>query len=414
MAKQTISYVKSRFESGDIPTGADFVDLVDTLADEKVFVLDPITTGTGATITYDNVADLATLQTITGNPGEFAFVATDAIPGNNGSYQWSEYSNTSNGFYFLGAGSFSWQKRCNQKLSLPPYVAYTNGENFIKVDSHDINGGGYEFAFVHLPDNPDRLALNVPDRLEIVIAGDRANQAAFVVTGSFTNGYTHSFGTSAQFGGRDGYSFGYREKVGFQIAREEDIFSSWFTTSGAANIVARHDRDGWGNEPQVNRYGSLKRYSLSEDEYSKVALIIPPPPSDGVLRGVLNGAYYPIDTHNVSDDLTYFEGSLRPLPTSIVTPGVYVLEVAPGTSHYLTASRDTRNARFTIACNGDSTSVLDVITSMSNPIRYAGKAGPFGLLSNGIRLTGGTSITYIVQEITPGSPPVLWITDWSA
>lgn len=32
MAKKTIPYVKTRFESGDRPTGADYADLIDTLA----------------------------------------------------------------------------------------------------------------------------------------------------------------------------------------------------------------------------------------------------------------------------------------------------------------------------------------------------------------------------------------------
>jgi hypothetical protein len=33
MAKQTLSYVKAKFETGDIPTGQDFIDLIDTLDD---------------------------------------------------------------------------------------------------------------------------------------------------------------------------------------------------------------------------------------------------------------------------------------------------------------------------------------------------------------------------------------------
>ena len=32
MAKQTIPYIKSKFETGDRPTGADYADLIDTLA----------------------------------------------------------------------------------------------------------------------------------------------------------------------------------------------------------------------------------------------------------------------------------------------------------------------------------------------------------------------------------------------
>lgn len=35
MARTTLSYVKSRFESGDRPTGQDFVDLIDTLVQQS-------------------------------------------------------------------------------------------------------------------------------------------------------------------------------------------------------------------------------------------------------------------------------------------------------------------------------------------------------------------------------------------
>ena len=35
MARTTLSYVKSRFESGDRPTGQDFVDLIDTLIQQS-------------------------------------------------------------------------------------------------------------------------------------------------------------------------------------------------------------------------------------------------------------------------------------------------------------------------------------------------------------------------------------------
>ena len=32
MAKQTLDYMKTRFESGDRPSGQDYIDLIDTLA----------------------------------------------------------------------------------------------------------------------------------------------------------------------------------------------------------------------------------------------------------------------------------------------------------------------------------------------------------------------------------------------
>jgi hypothetical protein len=35
MARTTLSYVKSRFESGDRPTGQDFIDLIDTLVQQS-------------------------------------------------------------------------------------------------------------------------------------------------------------------------------------------------------------------------------------------------------------------------------------------------------------------------------------------------------------------------------------------
>lgn len=52
MAKQTIPYVKTRFETGDRPTGADYADLIDTLAGQATDM--GLVTNNEVTDTQDN------------------------------------------------------------------------------------------------------------------------------------------------------------------------------------------------------------------------------------------------------------------------------------------------------------------------------------------------------------------------
>lgn len=52
MAKRTIPYVKTRFETGDRPTGADYADLIDTLAGQATDM--GLVTNNEVTDTQDN------------------------------------------------------------------------------------------------------------------------------------------------------------------------------------------------------------------------------------------------------------------------------------------------------------------------------------------------------------------------
>ena len=129
-----------------------------------IFELEAVTTGTGATITYDDLADLAALEAITGNPGEFAYVANDADPPNNGTYQWSEDDSYSSGLSYNE--TFGWRKRTPQKLSLPAYVAGSNGETVINVKGVPGGDGSSTApkAFIKLPSAAECATLELPDR----------------------------------------------------------------------------------------------------------------------------------------------------------------------------------------------------------------------------------------------------------
>jgi hypothetical protein len=75
MAKVTLEDLKSRFETGDVPTGADFVDLIDTLEDASTLLAEQAARQSSDDLKANKLNDTLTNPTIT-NYVETLFSAT--------------------------------------------------------------------------------------------------------------------------------------------------------------------------------------------------------------------------------------------------------------------------------------------------------------------------------------------------
>lgn len=310
MAKKSAAYLRSRFESGDKPTQADFIDLIDSLLEVPFFDLDPNTTGPGITVTYRDVVDQAALP----------------VPTVEG-----EWAKLVNGEFYRATDVLSWEFKGTRNFELPPYLAGSNGEGRIRIRPElyldpvvwpptEIfatvtvwdEWGTLETApmgawvyystdnaylqkietgwrylttpeerttstdcFIRLPHDytdPAELAVIRSIGLDAQIYIDTSlNNADNYVLGEFTRSSGDRFFPSVGIT-TYAFKFGAKEHVAFECYIEEfnDIitYCRWTPVGFTAVLFHSCDGDGWGNGIDVGPSGLAKRYTLGEDQYN--------------------------------------------------------------------------------------------------------------------------------------------------
>ena len=298
MATRTLAEVKALFETGDKPTGAHFVDLIDTLHDEVgVGPQGPqgpqgvagtngaqgpqgpagaAGSGGGSTSVAPVMVDLSTYGV---NPYVNATYATQAAYAADPSAMWcpvcevtaNETSAGERGWYIadpVTPGQATWVSNVtfpdSPDLSIPAFVIGTDGAKLYLV----YNNVAFPAATLglyaaqgdllsYVKFIPNEELYNVGDTITVISDNDPLFIAA-----------PNRQGSLEEFGFGLGSGFRIYNQMAYTWTKVAP--NDWTLTSPDMYLSANGTYSGWGNSIERNANGVLQRYTLSADEYTKL------------------------------------------------------------------------------------------------------------------------------------------------